>query len=46
MILDLNADFDGNDKVDRMLSVFLMGVIVALLVRFVESVYKTTLLHI
>jgi Trm5-related predicted tRNA methylase len=45
MILDLNADLDDNEKMDRLLSVFILGMIVAILVRFVESAYKTTLLH-
>jgi len=45
MILDLNADFDTNDKVDRILHVFLLGLVMALIARFVESVYKTTLLQ-
>ena len=45
MILDLDVDLDTMNEADRILTVFVFGVVVALLVHFVESVYKTTLLH-
>ena len=45
MILDLDVDLDTMNEADRILTVFVLGVVVALLVHFVESVYKTTLLH-
>jgi hypothetical protein len=45
MILDLDVDLDTLSETDRILTVFVLGLTVALLVHFVESVYKTTLVH-